>query len=108
VAAFGGYKGYALSLAIQAMGLLAGAHLVRNQPLDYGFFFIALDPGILLPAGDFAQQMSAFVQAIKAIPRQSGVDEIRIPSERAFRERSRRRVEGIVLERKVVEALRAL
>jgi LDH2 family malate/lactate/ureidoglycolate dehydrogenase len=36
------------------------------------------------------------------------VEEIRIPSERAFRERERRRVEGIVLERKVVEALRAL
>jgi len=108
VAAFGGYKGYALSLAIQAMGLLAGARLVRDQPLDYGFFFIALDPDILLPAGDFPRQMSEFVQAIKATPRQPGVDEIRIPSERAFRERERRRVEGIVLERKVVEALQAL
>jgi LDH2 family malate/lactate/ureidoglycolate dehydrogenase len=108
VAAFGGYKGYALSLAIQAMGLLAGARLVRDQPLDYGFFFIALDPDILLPAGDFARQMSEFVQAIKATPRQPGVDEIRIPSERAFRERERRRVEGIVLERKVIEALQAL
>ena len=108
VAPFGGYKGYALSLAIQAMGLLAGAKLVRNEPLDYGFFFIALDPKIMLPAGDFAQQMSEFVRAIKATPRQPGAAEIRIPSERAFRERERRRIEGIVLERKVVEALRAL
>ncbi|MCC7083025.1 MAG: Ldh family oxidoreductase [Burkholderiales bacterium] len=108
VAAFGGHKGYALSLAIQAMGVLAGARLGRDQALDYGFFFIALDPDILLPAGDFARQMSEFVRAIKATPRQSGVDEIRIPSERAFRERERRRVEGIVLERKVVEALQAL
>ncbi len=108
VAAFGGYKGYALSLAIQAMGLLAGAKLVRNDPLDYGFFFIALDPKIMLPANDFAQQMSEFVRAIKATARRPGVEEIRIPSERAFRERERRRVEGIVLERKVVEALRAL
>jgi LDH2 family malate/lactate/ureidoglycolate dehydrogenase len=36
------------------------------------------------------------------------VDEIRIPSERAFRERELRRVEGIVLDRKVVDALNAL
>jgi LDH2 family malate/lactate/ureidoglycolate dehydrogenase len=36
------------------------------------------------------------------------VAEIRIPSERAFRERERRRVEGIVVERKGVEALQAL
>jgi LDH2 family malate/lactate/ureidoglycolate dehydrogenase len=62
----------------------------------------------MLPGGDFKQQMSAFVRAIKATPRQPGVDEIRIPSERAYRERERRRAEGIVLERKVVESLQAL
>jgi LDH2 family malate/lactate/ureidoglycolate dehydrogenase len=83
--------------------------LKRNQALDYGFYFIAVNPAIMLPPGhDFEQQMSALVKAIKAAPRQSGVDEIRIPSERAFRERERRRVEGIVLERKVVESLQAL
>jgi LDH2 family malate/lactate/ureidoglycolate dehydrogenase len=108
VAAFGGHRGYALSLAIQAMGLLAGAKLVRDDPLDYGFFFLVLDPRIMLPAGDFAQQMSAFVRKLKATPRRTDSAEIRIPSERAFRERDRRRVEGIVLERKVVAALQAL
>jgi len=108
VAAFGGYKGYALSLAIQAMGLLAGARKIRGQALDYGFFFFALDPEIMLPGENFAQQMTEFVQAVKAIPRQDGVDEIRIPSERAFRERERRLREGIVLERKVIDALEAL
>jgi len=108
VAAFGGYKGYALAFAVQALGLLAGATLKRNQPLDYGFYFIAVNPDIMLPGGDFPQQMAALVQAVKATPRQPGVEEIRIPSERAFRERERRRTEGIVLERKVVESLRAL
>jgi LDH2 family malate/lactate/ureidoglycolate dehydrogenase len=48
------------------------------------------------------------VHQIKSAPRQPGVAEIRIPSERAFRERERRRREGIVLERKVVDALQAL
>ncbi|RPI42167.1 MAG: Ldh family oxidoreductase [Betaproteobacteria bacterium] len=108
VGAFGGYKGYALAFAVQAMGLLAGAALSRNRPLDYGFYFVAVDPKIMLPGGDFAQQMAELVRAVKATPRLPSVDEIRIPSERAFRERSRRRVEGIVLERKVVESLRAL
>ena len=108
VSAFGGYKGYALSLAIQAMGLLAGARKIRGQALDYGFFFFALDPKIMLPGEDFAQQMAEFVQAIKATPRSSGVEEIRIPAERAFRERERRLREGIVLERKLIAALEAL
>ena len=57
---------------------------------------------------DFEVQMSELVTRIKATPRQTGVDEIRIASERAFREREQRRIEGIVLDRKVVNALNAL
>jgi len=108
VAPFGGYKGYALCFAIQALGLLAGSALTRNRVLDYGFYFIALNPDIMLPGQDFKARMTELVQAIKATPRQPGVDEIRIPSERANRERQRRRVEGIVLERKVIASLEAL
>jgi LDH2 family malate/lactate/ureidoglycolate dehydrogenase len=36
------------------------------------------------------------------------VDEIRIPSQRAQRERELRRRQGIVIERKVVESIEAL
>ena len=93
---------------MQALGLLAGAALARGEVQDYGFLFWALDPNIMLPGGDFKKQMSELVRKIKATPRQPGVDEIRIPSERAHRERERRRKEGIVLERKVVESLKAL
>jgi len=75
---------------------------------DYGFLFWALNPAIMLPGSDFAQQMSELVRRIKATPRQPGVDEIRVPSERARRERERRRSEGIVIERKVVDSLEAL
>jgi LDH2 family malate/lactate/ureidoglycolate dehydrogenase len=105
---FGGHKGYGLSFAVQAMGLLAGAALAGWQVQDYGFLFIVFAPGLLIPAEQFQQQVSDLITRLKATPRQAGVEEIRIPSERAFRERERRRVEGLVLERKVVEALYAL
>jgi LDH2 family malate/lactate/ureidoglycolate dehydrogenase len=108
VAPFGGHKGYGLSFTIQALGLLAGAALTRGDVADYGFVFIAIDPDIMLGAGDFPKQMSELVARIKATPLQPGVSEIRIPSERAFREREQRRIEGIVLDRKVVDALNAL
>jgi len=108
VAPFGGHKGYGLSFAIQALGILAGAALAHGQVRDYGFLFWAVDPNVMLPGGDFPAQMARYVRELKATPRQPGVDEIRIPSERAMRERERRRREGIVLERKVVESLRAL
>jgi len=105
---FGGHKGYGLSMAIQAMGLLAGAAIPRGNVQDYGFLFITFDPGLLIPADEFAKQASELIHAIKETPKQAGVDEIRIPSERAFRERERRRREGIVFEQKVVDALNAL
>ena len=101
VTAFAGHKGYGLSFAIQALGLLTGA-----APQDYGFLFIAIDPAMLVQ--DFPARMAELVARIKSTPRQPGVEEIRIPSERAFREREQRRREGIVLDRKVVNALNAL
>jgi LDH2 family malate/lactate/ureidoglycolate dehydrogenase len=88
--------------------LLAGAALARGEVQDYGFLFVVFDPALLMPADQFADQVSQLIDRIKATPRQSGVEETRIPSKRAFRERNRRRVEGLVLERKVVEALTAL
>jgi LDH2 family malate/lactate/ureidoglycolate dehydrogenase len=88
--------------------LLAGAALASGDVLDYGFLFIAIDPDLMLTPGAFATQMTELVARIKATPRQKGVAEIRIPSERAFRERERRRQEGIVLDRKVVDALNSL
>lgn len=93
---------------MQALGLLAGAALARGEVQDYGFLFWVLDPDIMLPGGDFRKQMSELVRKIKATPRQPGVDEIRIPSERAQRERERRRKEGIVVDRAVIDALNAL
>jgi LDH2 family malate/lactate/ureidoglycolate dehydrogenase len=48
------------------------------------------------------------VKAIQATPRRPGVEEIRIPSQRAFRERERRRAEGILVDSAVIGALEAL
>ena len=108
VSAFGGHKGYGLALAIQALGLLAGAAIPRGQMQDYGFLFLVVDPGAMLPqsviANPFAAQMAALVKAIQATPRRDGVGEIRIPSQRAFRERERRRAEGILVDRAVIDA----
>jgi LDH2 family malate/lactate/ureidoglycolate dehydrogenase len=36
---FGGHKGYGLSFAMQALGLLAGSARVRGQVQDFGFLF---------------------------------------------------------------------
>jgi hypothetical protein len=105
---FGGHKGYALSIAVQALGLLAGAAIPQNKVQDYGFLFIAIDPKIMLPGGQYPEQMAELIEAIKATPKRNGVDEIRIPSERAFKEREIRRTQGLVYDKEVVASLKAL
>lgn len=105
---FGGYKGFGLSLAIQAMGLLAGASLAHGSVQDFGPLFIVFDPGLLVPSERFKAELSQLIATIKALPRQPGVAEIRIPSERAYRERAQRRGDGILLERRVYDRLMAL
>ena len=108
VSAFAGHKGYGLSFAIQALGLLAGAALPRRRVQDYGFLFFVVDPGAMLPGDPFARQMADLVKAIQATPRRPGIEEIRVPSQRAFRERDRRRAEGILVDDAVIDALNAL
>jgi LDH2 family malate/lactate/ureidoglycolate dehydrogenase len=102
---FAGHKGHGLSIAIQALGLLAGARRRQGKVCDFGFLFIAFDPNILMPAEEFKDQLAELFAHIKGLPKQPGVEEIRIPSERSFRDREIRRQQGILLQRKVHERL---
>src|SRR4029077_2477143 len=100
---FGGYKGFGLALMMQALGLLAGFGPIGER--DYGYLFIAFKPDLLGPADVFEREVTHLLERVKATPRQSGVDEIRIPSERAFRSRERALREGLEVDRLVYDAL---
>src|SRR5262249_20347081 len=103
---FGGYKGFALALMVQALGVLAGSG--SEHASDYGYLFIAFRPDLLGPAEVFERRVTQLIERVKATPRQPGVDEIRIPSERAFRARERALRDGIEIDRRVFDALVAL
>lgn len=105
---FGGHKGYGLSLMVQALGILGGARRARGDVVDTGFLFIAIDPTVLMPSGEFERQLAEMIARVRALPRQPGVDAIRIPSERAFAERRRRRAEGVAVATAVRDALVAM
>ncbi|MBI3918033.1 MAG: Ldh family oxidoreductase [Betaproteobacteria bacterium] len=103
---FGGHKGFALALAMQALGVVAGSGLGDDK--TYGYLVMAIKPDLLVPLGDFKRDVSAMLARVKATPRQPGVDEIRIPSERAFRERAFALREGIEIDRRIYDVLLAL
>ena len=75
---------------------------------DGGYVLIALKPELFLPLEDYRRTLAAEIAAIKATPRQEGVQEIRIPGERAYRERARLTREGIEIDRRIQDALIAL
>jgi len=103
---FGGYKGFGLALAMQAFAVLAGSGF--NADKDYGYLVMAIRPDLMIPLADFKREVSDLVARVKATPRQPGVDAIRIPSERSFRERARSLREGIEIDRRIFDALQTL
>jgi len=103
---FGGYKGFGLSMIVQMFGVLAGCSFPVEQP--HGAVIIAFKPDLLAPADRFKEQADGLIAHIKATPRQPGIEEIRLPSEHAFKSRERLSREGIELDRTVFDALSSL
>ncbi len=102
---FGGYKGYGVAFVVQALGVLAGSAI--DPEGDDGYLFVVFKPELLVPLADFKRELGALIERIKSVPRASGVAEIRIPGERAFKSRERLLREGIEVDRFVYDALAA-
>jgi LDH2 family malate/lactate/ureidoglycolate dehydrogenase len=103
---FGGYKGFGLGLINQMFGLLAGSWF--DEERENSTLIIAFKPELLGPAADYKQRADALLARIKAIPRQEGASEIRVPSERSQRARAAARRDGIAIDRVVYDKLMAL
>ena len=105
VLCFGGYKGFALAVAMQALGILAGS---GDDPDSAGYLILAIQPDLMMPLDEYRCGLSSSLAKLKATPRQPGVDEIRLPSERSLAERKRALVEGIVIDRAIRDSLERL
>ena len=105
---FGGHRGYALSLGIQAMCLLAGSARAYRPKQDYAFMFLVFDPEVLMPREEFQAALSDLIENIRSTPPLDPDEPVRIPSERAFREREKNRKLGIPIAPEVHKQLVAL
>jgi LDH2 family malate/lactate/ureidoglycolate dehydrogenase len=99
----GGYKGFGLALAMDALGALAVG--TRAAGDVGGYMFIAFKPDLFTSLDDYRREVTKRIETIKATPRQMGVEEIRIPGERGYRTRARLEREGIEIDRKIHTAL---
>ncbi|HIE28239.1 TPA: Ldh family oxidoreductase [Candidatus Poribacteria bacterium] len=103
---FGGHKGYGLALVIQILsGALVNAAVIPPPGVNYGLFLIVIDPEIFLPLDEFKQKVTDLIETTKNTKKMSGVVEILVPGERAFREREQRMEKGIEFEDDLIEQL---
>jgi len=103
---FAGHKGFGLGLVVQALGALGGAGMVSGA--QDGYLFIAFRPDLLIPLEQCRREVSALISRVKAVPRASGVAEIRIPGENSARNRERLAREGLDIDQLVYDELHRL
>lgn len=101
-----GHKGFALALAAKALGVLAGSAL--NEAKDYGYLIMAFRPDLMMQREEFERELREMIDRVKATPTQEGVQEIRIPSERSFRDRRQNTKKGIEVDASILAAIEAL
>lgn len=80
------YKGSGLSMVVEIMtGPLAASAYCDCKTFDkeWGSTFIAIDPNLLVDSDKFKANCSDLIAKIKSSRKKPGVDEIRLPGERA-------------------------
>lgn len=76
--AWGGHRGYGIALAVQLLGILGGGAPIVRDVADSGFFFLVIDPEMLMPLAEFKQKASALVAHIEASRPAPGVAGVRV------------------------------
>ena len=99
---FGGHKGFALSVAMTAFGILAGAADDVDQS---GYFLMAFKPELFMPLEKFKTELDKALNVIRHTPRHDDTQTIRIPSEQSFKNFEQARVNGIEIDAWVYEEL---
>jgi LDH2 family malate/lactate/ureidoglycolate dehydrogenase len=107
--AWGGQRGSALSLAIQALGVLAGSAAVIGETADFGLFFLVVDPEVLLPGGECRARMSGLRRAIAANRPVPGKPAVRVPGDHSQqRRRQALAADAVTIDERVYERIAEL
>lgn len=106
---FGRHKGYALSLMVQLLaGAVTGAAGVPEDYRDYGHMLLAIRPDLFAPREHYEREVGEALRRLKSCRAMEGFESVRIPGERAFRERELRLREGVEVSDEMWRALEGM
>ena len=78
---WGGPRGSAISVLIQALGILGGSDPIIGESGKWGYLFIAIDPELLMPLDVLKERISAFREAIETSRPEPGGPPVRMPGD---------------------------
>ena len=103
---FGGHKGFGLALITQILaGALVNAATIPNPGTNYGLLMITIDPTTFVPLSQFKTEVDKLIARVKENRRETGITEILIPGERAYRQREAHLADGIHLDSTLLSQL---
>lgn len=90
------YKGSGFGMVVETMaGPLVKAAYGQLEG-EWGSLFIAIDPNLLIDTNEFKTNVSELIKKIKSSRKKTGVDEIRLPGERANTSYKQANASGLV------------
>jgi ureidoglycolate dehydrogenase (NAD+) len=109
----GGPKGSGLGLMFEMLASILAAAPIQSRALGpeqrtrhvANLAMLAIDISSFRPLADFTHDSGALVAILKAMPRQSGFDEITMPGERSARTETARRRNGIPIPARLWDEL---
>jgi hydroxycarboxylate dehydrogenase B len=106
-----GHKGYALAVAIEALGGILsgmGPAMTPAYGAGNGMFVLALAVDAFISVEQFMGQVEELAAALEGAPTAPGVEQVLLPGEPELRTAERRRREGIPIAEATWQELRAL
>ncbi len=104
-----GYKGYALSLWIEALTAMVGGSANNPaSPTRQTIILMVIDPNAFEGRDYYYREMERFLKHVKSSKLRPGIKEIRFPGERALKEQEKSQREGISIDTDVLDSLREL
>lgn len=93
---WGGPRGSAMSVVAQVLGILAGSDVVIRSTSRSGFFFLVVDPALLMPLETFKARVGELLASLRASRPSQGGPPVRIPGEQSQRRRREGRAQGTI------------
>lgn len=105
---FGTYKGYGINLMIDILGGALNLSGTGSRAKGQGVFALALDYKAFVPAEEFKLEVDRLVAEIKSSPVRPGFKEVLLPGELEYRTMSKRLKEGIPIDDRSMQGIRAV